>query len=58
MIEAEYIAISQAVQQTIWLSFFFNKTSLFQRKPITLFINDNGAINMIKTYKRAKYINI
>ena len=33
----------------------------FPKKPITLFIDNNGAIEMAKTYqghKRAKHINI
>ena len=48
--EAEYIAISQAVQQVIQLSFFFNKTLLLQKKLVILFIDNNGVINMTKTY--------
>jgi len=43
------------------LSSFFDKASLSQKKPITLFIDNNGVIKMIKTYKeyrRAKHIDI
>ena len=51
----------RAVQQVIWLLSFFEKASLPQQQPITLFINNNGAIDMTKTYqrhKRAKHIDV
>lgn len=50
MTEAEYVAVSRAVQQAMWLSFFFDKVSLPQKKLVTLFINNNSAIEMTKMY--------
>jgi len=48
--EAEYVAVSRAVQQVMWLSFFFDKVSLPQKKLVTLFINNNSAIEITKMY--------
>ena len=42
--EAEYMTMSRAVQQTMWLSLFFEEASLPQQQPITLFIDNNEAI--------------
>jgi len=59
--EAKYMAVSRAVQQAIWLSLFFEEASLPQQQPITLFIDNNRAIDMTKTYrghKRAKHIDV
>ncbi|KAJ3563743.1 hypothetical protein NP233_g8744 [Leucocoprinus birnbaumii] len=59
--EAEYMAISQAVQQAMWLSSFFDQVALPQQRPITLFIDNNGAIDMTRTYrghKRMKHIDV
>jgi len=42
--ETEYVVVSRAVQQAIWLSSFFDKASLSQKKPAILFINNNGTI--------------
>jgi len=45
----------------MWLSFFFDEVSLPQKNPVTIFINNNGSIDMTKTYwrhKRAKLIDI
>ena len=59
--KAKYIAVFQAVQQAIWLLFFFNEASLFQKKLVMLFIDNNSAINMTKIYqgyKRVKNIDI
>lgn len=48
--EVEYIAVSKAVQQAIWPSFFFDETFLPQKQLVTLFINNNKVIDMTKTY--------
>ena len=50
MTEAEYVAVLRAVQQVMWLLFFFDKVSLSQKKLITLFINNNSAIEITKMY--------
>ena len=50
MTETEYVAVSRAVQQAMWLSSFFDKVSLSQKKLVTLFINNNSAIEMTKMY--------
>ena len=55
------MVMSWTVQQAMWLSFFFDEVSLPQKNPVTIFINNNGSIDMTKTYwghKRAKLIDI
>ncbi|KAJ3557424.1 hypothetical protein NP233_g11748 [Leucocoprinus birnbaumii] len=45
----------------MWLSSFFNQASLPQNRPVSLFIDNNGAIDMTKTYrghKHTKHIDI
>ncbi|KAJ3552017.1 hypothetical protein NP233_g12969 [Leucocoprinus birnbaumii] len=59
--EAEYMAVSQAVQQAMWLSSFFDQAAIPQQRPVTLFIDNNGAIDMTKTYrghKQTKHIDV
>ncbi|KAJ3570235.1 hypothetical protein NP233_g4536 [Leucocoprinus birnbaumii] len=59
--EAEYMAVSCVVQQAMWLLSFFDQASLPQSQPVTLFIDNNGAIDMTKTYrshKRMKHIDV
>jgi len=45
----------------MWLSLFFEEAALLQQRPIILFIDNNRAINMTKTYwnhKKAKHIDV
>lgn len=59
--EVEYIAVLRVVQQIIWLLSFFDEVSLPQKCLVTIFIDNNGSINMTKTYqghKRTKYIDV
>ena len=55
------MTMSRAVQQAMWLSSFFDEVSLLQKHPVTIFIDNNGSIDMTKTYrghKRTKHIDI
>ncbi|KAJ3564398.1 hypothetical protein NP233_g8320 [Leucocoprinus birnbaumii] len=59
--EVEYMAVSRTVQQAMWMSSFFDQASLPQQRPVTIFIDNNGAIDMTKTYwghKRTKHIDV
>jgi len=59
--KTEYITVFRIVQQAMWLSFFFDEVFLSQKQLVTLFIDNNKAIDMTKIYweyKRVKHIYI
>ncbi len=60
--EAEYMALSSAVKEAIWLSKMFELTdSESDRKPVLIFVDNQGAMKMSKNDSsgtRTKHIDI
>ena len=59
--EAEYVVITQAVQQALWMHMFLGEIGLNQPLPTTIYCNNASAIALalsIKGHQHAKHINI
>jgi len=60
--EAEYVVLSESVQEACWLRSLYNELRLLPRELLTLVLGDNeGAIAMMKNpqfHKRSKHIEI
>ncbi|KXN84444.1 Copia protein [Leucoagaricus sp. SymC.cos] len=59
--EAEYMALARAVQQAMWLSSFMDKIILPQPRLMIIFVDNQGAIDLTRTYrghKRTKHIAV
>ena len=59
--EAEYVAMSSAAQEIIWLRSLLNELGLSTRDPTILFEDNRGAIALSKnpvSHKRTKHIDI
>lgn len=58
--EAEYVALSCAAAEAIWLTGVLNDLSVEHVEPVTIFEDNHGCIGMAKNLesKRAKHIDI
>jgi hypothetical protein len=59
--EAEYIALFEGVREAIWLKSLFESISIKMVKPITIFEDNTGCINIANNpinHKRTKHIDI
>jgi hypothetical protein len=59
--EAEYIALSEAVKETIWLRMLLGQIGHTQTEPTTIYEDNQGCISLAKDptqHSRAKHIDI
>ena len=59
--EAEYVAVTQATQQALWMHAFLGEIGLDQTLPTTLYCDNASTIALalsIKGHQQAKHINI
>ncbi len=59
--EAEYIAVSSACQEALWLQKLLNDVGVPQNNPVTIFEDNQGAIKLSKAqrdHSRTKHIDI
>ena len=59
--EAEYVAISEAAREAIWLRHLYGELGFIQKEPIILLGDNDGSIAMTKDpqfHKRTKYIDL
>ena len=59
--EAEYIALSNACQESVWLRRLFSDVELKQDGPTTIFEDNQGAIQLSKNprfHNRSKHIDV
>ena len=59
--EAEYVALSLAVQEAVWLRRLLKHIQDLQDKPITIMEDNQGAIGIVKNpvaHSKTKHINI
>ena len=59
--KAEYVAITRAAQQALWMHAFLGEIGLEQQFPITLYSDNASAIALAlstKGHQRAKHIDI
>jgi len=59
--EAEYVAITRAAQQALWMHSFLGEIRLDQTLPTTLYCDNTSAIALTlstKGHQRAKHIDI
>ncbi|CUA78310.1 Retrovirus-related Pol polyprotein from transposon TNT 1-94 [Rhizoctonia solani] len=60
-LEAEYLALSLAVRQAIWLRYLFADLELTLSSPITIYIDNNGTIRVASDpqhHSRTKHIDV
>lgn len=59
--EAEYMALFEAVREALWLKSFLISINVIMTKPIVIFEDNNGCINISKNpvcHKRSKHIDV
>jgi hypothetical protein len=60
-VEAEYVAVTRAAQQALWMHAFLGEIGLDQPLPTTLYCDNASAIALAlstKGHQRAKHIDI
>jgi Reverse transcriptase (RNA-dependent DNA polymerase) len=59
--EAEYVALSEASREAIWLRYLYGELGFIQKEPILLLGDNDGSIAMAKNpefHKRTKHVDI
>ena|SRR6266496_2936272 len=59
--EAEYVALSEASREAMWLRHLFGELGFIQKEPILLLGDNDGSIAMAKNpefHKRTKHVDI
>jgi hypothetical protein len=59
--EAEYVAISEAAREAMWLRYLYGEMGFVQKEPILLLGDNDGSISMAKNpqfHKRTKHVDI
>jgi len=59
--EAEYVALSEAVCEAMWIKTLYEELDYQQEQPVLILGNNNGSITMAKNsgfHKRSKHIAI
>ena len=59
--EAEYVALSEASREAVWLRHLYGELGYIQKEPITILGDNDGSISMAKNpqfHKRTKHVDI
>jgi hypothetical protein len=59
--EAEYVALSEAAHDAIWLRYLYGELGFIQKEPVLLLGDNDGSISLTKNpqfHKRTKHIDL
>jgi len=59
--QAEYVALSEASREAMWLRYLYGELGFIQQEPILLLGDNDGSIAMAKNpqfHKRTKHVDI